>query len=121
MARKSKKTTSKSKSVDSAIHDDIQNGKIEAAMASITTGLTEAIKAAPKPAPKPKAAPKPKPAPRTLRRGMQGDDVKKMQKAIGVTPDGDFGFGTLVALKKWQNVNGLKADGIAGPVTQSKM
>ena len=58
---------------------------------------------------------------RTLRKGMQGDDVKKMQKAIGVTADGDFGFGTLTAVKKWQNVNGLVADGIVGPSTQSKM
>ena len=58
---------------------------------------------------------------RTLRKGMQGDDVKKMQKAIGVAADGDFGFGTLTAVKKWQNVNGLVADGIVGPATQTKM
>ena len=58
---------------------------------------------------------------RTLRKGMKGDDVKKMQKAIGVAADGDFGFGTLVAVKKWQNSNGLVADGIVGPSTQSKM
>jgi putative chitinase len=58
---------------------------------------------------------------RTLRKGMQGDDVKKMQKAIGVAADGDFGFGTLVAVKKWQNSNGLVADGIVGPSTQAKM
>ena len=71
---------------------------------------------APKPTPKPKAAP----APRVLTKGMSGDDVKKMQKVLGVEEDG-FGFATLVALKKWQNVNGLKPDGIAGPVTQSKL
>ena len=106
MARKTyKKKPSKNVTIDEAIHDEIQNGKIEAAMAAA--------------APKPKPAPKP--APRTLRRGMQGDDVKKMQETIGTTADGDFGFATLVALKKWQNVNGLKADGVAGPVTQSKM
>jgi putative chitinase len=58
---------------------------------------------------------------RTLRKGMQGDDVKKMQKAIGVTADGDFGFGTLTAVKKWQKMNGLTADGIVGPATQAKM
>lgn len=65
-----------------------------------------------------------KPAPtkaRTLRRGMKGDDVKRMQKAIGVTADGDFGFGTLTAVKKWQKLNGLVADGIVGPATQAKM
>mgnify|MGYP000149506715 CR=1 FL=1 len=58
---------------------------------------------------------------RTLRKGMQGDDVKKMQNAIGVTADGDFGFGTLTAVKKWQKMNGLTADGIVGPATQAKM
>jgi peptidoglycan hydrolase-like protein with peptidoglycan-binding domain len=52
---------------------------------------------------------------------MQGDDVKKMQKAIGVGADGDFGPGTLVAVKKWQKLNGLVADGIVGPATQAKM
>jgi len=58
---------------------------------------------------------------RTLRKGMKGDDVAKMQKAIGVGADGDFGFGTLTAVKKWQKLNGLTADGIVGPATQSKM
>ena len=58
---------------------------------------------------------------RTLRKGMKGDDVAKMQKAIGVSADGDFGPGTLVAVKKWQKLNGLVADGIVGPATQAKM
>lgn len=58
---------------------------------------------------------------RTLRKGMKGDDVAKMQKAIGVGADGDFGPGTLVAVKKWQKLNGLVADGIVGPATQAKM
>ena len=58
---------------------------------------------------------------RTLRKGMQGDDVKKMQKALGIAADGDFGFGTQTAVKKWQKSNGLTADGIVGPATQAKM
>ena len=70
------------------------------------------------PTPAPKAASS---AVRTLRKGMQGDDVKKMQKAIGVGADGDFGPGTLVAVKKWQKLNGLVADGIVGPATQAIM
>lgn len=73
-------------------------------------------------APAPKAAKKSAPAKaRTLRKGMKGDDVAKMQKAIGVAADGDFGFGTLTAVKKWQKLNGLTADGIVGPATQAKM
>ena len=60
-------------------------------------------------------------AARTLRRGMKGDDVKRMQQALGIGADGDFGFGTDSALKKWQRANGLTADGIAGPATLAKL
>lgn len=58
---------------------------------------------------------------RTLKRGMEGPDVKKMQKILGVSADGVFGPGTLAAVKKWQRANGLEADGIVGPKTQQKM
>lgn len=58
---------------------------------------------------------------RTLKRGMEGEDVKKMQKALGIDADGVFGFGTASAVKKWQRANGLEADGIVGPKTQAKM
>jgi len=58
---------------------------------------------------------------RTLSKGSKGDDVAKMQKALGIAADGDFGFGTQTALKKWQKLNGLTADGIAGPATQAKL
>jgi putative chitinase len=73
-------------------------------------------------APQKSAAAPSKAAPaRTLRRGMKGDDVARMQKAIGVAADGDFGPATLVAVKKWQRANGLTPDGIVGPATQAKM
>lgn len=58
---------------------------------------------------------------RTLRRGMKGDDVKRMQEVLKITADGDFGFGTAEAVKKWQRANGLTPDGIVGPNTQAKM
>lgn len=58
---------------------------------------------------------------RTLRKGMKGDDVAKMQRVLGIASDGDFGFGTQTAVKKWQKINGLVADGIVGPATQAKM
>ena len=100
--------------VDEAIHDDIQNGKIEAAIAASE---------APKPAKK-KAAPKAKAktGDRDLKRTMQGDDVKAIQKIVGTAKiDGDFGFATLVAVKNWQTANGLTADGVIGPKTKAKM
>jgi putative chitinase len=71
--------------------------------------------------PKKKAAKASKSGSRTLRKGMKGDDVAKMQKALGITADGDFGFGTQTTVKKWQKMNGLVADGIVGPATQAKM
>ena len=58
---------------------------------------------------------------RTLRKGDKGDDVAAMQKALGIAADGDFGFGTQTAVKKWQKLNGLVADGIVGAATQAKM
>ena len=56
-----------------------------------------------------------------LRKGSKGDAVKKMQVALGIGADGDFGPGTEAALKKWQSANGLTADGVAGPKTLSKL
>lgn len=52
-----------------------------------------------------------------LKRGLKGAPIKRLQKKLGVTADGDFGPGTEKALKDWQGANGLVADGIAGPDT----
>ena len=56
-----------------------------------------------------------------LRKGSKGEAVKRMQAALGIKADGDFGPGTEAALKKWQARNGLTADGVAGPKTLSKL
>jgi putative chitinase len=56
-----------------------------------------------------------------LRKGSKGDLVKKMQAALGIGADGDFGQGTENALKKWQDRNGLTPDGVAGPKTLAKL
>jgi putative chitinase len=56
-----------------------------------------------------------------LRVGSKGHDVKRMQVALRITADGDFGPGTEAALKKWQAANGLTADGVAGPKTLAKL
>lgn len=57
----------------------------------------------------------------SMRRGSQGEGVKKLQTKLGLTADGDFGPGTEAALKKWQAENGLTADGVAGPKTLAKL
>ena len=57
----------------------------------------------------------------SMRRGSEGDGVKKLQAKLGIAADGDFGPGTEAALKKWQAENGLTADGVAGPKTLEKL
>ena len=59
----------------------------------------------------------------TLRKGDEGPDVVTMQLALtelgylNGAADGNFGTGTQTAVKKFQQDNGLDADGIAGKLT----
>jgi peptidoglycan hydrolase-like protein with peptidoglycan-binding domain len=55
----------------------------------------------------------------TLRRGAVGEDVAVLQRAIGVTVDRKFGSTTEAALRTYQRLHHLVADGIAGPATWS--
>lgn len=52
-----------------------------------------------------------------LRKGSTGDAVKTWQGIIGVTADGIFGSDTEARTKTWQATHGLTADGIVGPAT----
>ncbi|MFV0367795.1 MAG: peptidoglycan-binding domain-containing protein [Hyphomicrobiaceae bacterium] len=59
---------------------------------------------------------------RILRRGDNGDDVKKLQELLNelgyeLTVDGDYGRGTKAAVRDFQQKNGLGADGNFGPKT----
>ncbi|HEU4701879.1 MAG TPA: peptidoglycan-binding protein [Conexibacter sp.] len=59
---------------------------------------------------------------RTLKKGMRGQDVRVLQDYLtraGVpTPvDGVFGPGTLRNVKRFQRAQGLTADGVVGPAT----
>jgi putative chitinase len=56
-----------------------------------------------------------------LKIGSGGENVKKLQRKLGVTDTGNFGPLTEAAVKAWQSGNGLTADGIVGPSTWSKM
>ena len=77
----------------------------------------------PSPAPKPTAAPTQQ-AERTLKKGMQGEDVRKLQQALielgylSGGADGDFGSNTHNAVVMFQAVNSLAADGLAGAKTR---
>ncbi|ANE48971.1 hypothetical protein SY83_16350 [Paenibacillus swuensis] len=62
-----------------------------------------------------------------IRYGGAGKDVRELQyrlKYLGYfkgTVDGDFGFSTLQALKRFQSAFGMKADGVAGSKTKLKL
>lgn len=61
--------------------------------------------------------------PPTLRKGSRGDDVKKLQEMLNAlgydcgAADGIFGAKTEIAVRSFQQANGLAADGIAGKNT----
>ena len=57
----------------------------------------------------------------TLRVGSKGELVKRVQAALGVAADGDFGPATERVVKAWQTSNGLTPDGIVGPKTLAKL
>jgi peptidoglycan hydrolase-like protein with peptidoglycan-binding domain len=77
------------------------------------------------------AVPVPRPAgvtdPSTLYNGCTGDAVLAMQQKLidlgylDGTADGKFGDSTEKAVRKFQSENGLKADGLAGKKTCSKL
>lgn len=54
---------------------------------------------------------------KTLKRGDKGDDVKTLQKALGVDADSVFGPKTEAAVIAFQKKNNLEPDGIVGPKT----
>lgn len=56
-----------------------------------------------------------------LRIGSQGPAVAKVQRALGVAPDGVLGPKTKAAVRSFQREHGLQADGIVGPKTQSAL
>ena len=53
----------------------------------------------------------------TIKLGSKGDTVKKLQKLLSLTVDGNFGPKTDKAVKEFQTKNNLIADGIVGAKT----
>jgi hypothetical protein len=57
------------------------------------------------------------PPPATLKRGSQGEAVRDWQRIIGLVADGIFGEDTERATKVWQHERGIVSDGVVGPKT----
>ena len=55
------------------------------------------------------------------KRGSVSEQVKQIQKALGIKADGIFGKGTEDAVKKFQQENGLTVDGKVGQKTLEKL
>lgn len=54
---------------------------------------------------------------KTIRKGDRGEEVKTLQRLIGVADDGIFGAMTEGAVKLWQDAHGLTPDGVVGVKT----
>ncbi|MBD2775819.1 peptidoglycan-binding domain-containing protein [Iningainema tapete] len=64
--------------------------------------------------------------PPTLKLGSTGPDVERLQRDLSgrgytVAVDGNFGENTENAVKKFQQDNGITADGVVGPQTGQKL
>lgn len=53
--------------------------------------------------------------------GSKGKDVERIQRAVGIKPDGIYGKGTSAAVKAYQKRKKLSADGIVGAKTWAVM
>jgi hypothetical protein len=56
-----------------------------------------------------------------LRIGAAGADVRRVQAIVRVPVDGIYGPQTAAAVAVWQKIQGLKADGVVGPITRTAM
>lgn len=54
---------------------------------------------------------------RVLRVGSSGKDVGYLQRFLDVNDDGTFGAGTRAAVRKYQTMRGIEADGVVGART----
>tara|TARA_R100001015_G_C4632888_1_gene197051 strand:+ start:1752 stop:2579 length:828 start_codon:yes stop_codon:yes gene_type:complete len=53
--------------------------------------------------------------------GNKGQEVRRLQDALGITADGDFGPMTKKAVEQYQSDSGLSVDGRVGPQTRENL
>lgn len=56
-----------------------------------------------------------------LKNGSNGEEVKRLQAKLGLTPDGGFGPKTEAAVKAWQTSNGFAANGIVNEAMWTRL
>lgn len=74
---------------------------------------------------KPGAMPDPAPAmpaaPKLLRKGSKGEEVRRLQRLLGIKADGVFGQATHDAVAAFQRKEKLTPDGVVGPLTVDRL
>jgi hypothetical protein len=80
--------------------------------------LAAGVAVAQEPAPAPEGGDEPAEA---IEPGDKGKDVKKLQRALDIRADGEYGRKTKRAVKRFQRKNDIKADGVAGPETLQEL
>jgi len=56
-----------------------------------------------------------------LSKGSRGEEVRRLQKKLGIEADGIFGPDTDDAVRDYQRKRGLEVDGVAGPITMGNL
>ena len=96
------------------IEEAMQAGKVDGPQVG-----TEVIEQ-PQPIQQPQPQPIQQPS-NLIRNGSRGEEVKRIQAALGIAADGIFGPKTEAAVRSFQSRNGLVSDGIVGPKTAEKL
>lgn len=85
-------------------------------MSNVSTAGTSPRPSVPPPSPSAARVPS-----QTLRRGASGEDVRWVQRRLGLEADGVFGPQTEAAVRRFQEQQGLSADGVVGPLTRARL
>jgi putative chitinase len=79
----------------------IIGGKVSSFPTPVNNQITDSV-----------TTPRPSSGYATIRRGSTGEVVRRIQRALGLTPDGSFGVQTEIATRSWQRTNKYTSNGI---------